>query len=237
MTFTLFDQIADTLAARCRRNEDRALLSSLRRSGADVGSGASALELARAIRDGERSPETPELLAVLVAMAGDELAALTALVALRPVLATVTGYLVRRGMDADDAASCVVATTLELLRSGLPAGGADPLQALSSLVRSRCRKELRRLQRYRAAHVDDDIEGREPAGDGPEPDVTVLSWAVGRGVLLPHEARLIGETRLGVRRLEDLAHEWESSPVALESLRRRAEARLRRALVEEGVVA
>lgn len=240
MTTSLLDQCASTLEARCRRGDDAALLAHLGAAGVVLPSPPSALGIARRCHDpGARQWTTASLCALLDLVARDEVAILTVLVALAPVLTRITGRLTRDQMAHDDAESVVVVAALEALSSGAGQRRADdPLGALAQAVWIKSRTALRALRRYRALHVPADAgeATAPPSTNAVGEDATLLAWAVSAGVLAPHEARLVGETRVAGRPLGEVAFEWEMGTEALRSRRRRAETRLRAALVAEGLV-
>lgn len=236
MTTDILTGIEADLAMRCRHHDDADLLERLEASGLDVGHAASALELARSCHP----PKVPARLGLLLAelaplVPKDDLATLTALVALRPLLRRAAGRLARSGMARDEARSVTLAAALEVLSATEGPGGADTRRRVATAVWDLARNALRRDLRYRRLHEGELEPCIEPVC-GDEPDVgTVLAWAVGHGVVQPHHARLVAETRMAGRPLVEVAAEWGVPAAALTSTRRRAEARLRRALLAEGV--
>ena len=238
MTTDTLSGIEASLAVRCRRHEDAALMARLSPGGPWPGRPATALELARSCHPpAPRTHAGAVLSALATVVPTEEVATLAALVALRPLLARVAGRLARDGMGQDDASSTTVAAALEVLAAGDDLAGPDVWQRLATAIWGLARTELRRNHRYRRVHTGAADLGAGTVGDEWTQDVvaeTVLAWAVGRGVLKLHHARLIAETRMAGRPLADVAREWEMGVRALKSVRQRAEQRLRRSLLCEG---
>jgi hypothetical protein len=221
----LIRQLSSHLARRSAGKEGDAAMERFEAAGIDVGAALSPMELAEGCHGTGGVERSRSIVSGLLRLAPhDEVAALTALVALSPGLCNLANRLVASGWDRAEAESAVVGRAYEEMV------GQDRAASASEVVfraRAQLRNEDRRIRRQRADvaggdHVDAAASGADPA----EQVATVLFDAVGSGVLTLKEALVLGATRGHDVSTDDVGQTLGLSPAALRQMRRRAEGRL-----------
>jgi hypothetical protein len=200
-------------------------------AGIDTGGSGSPIELANLChRPGERAFAW-EVIAGLARLApDDEMATLTALVALRPALIGIARRLMGLGVPTGEAQVYVIAAAWEALRSqaGSPAAGGTAGKVVAATWNT-CRAESRRVLQHRGAQtsLSPTLNVAERGSDPAEQVSTVLFDARRHGVLSRAQAALVYDTRILELSIGGLAASLGRSPWAVRKRRRRIEARLR----------
>jgi DNA-directed RNA polymerase specialized sigma24 family protein len=215
---------------RSSGDEGDAAIDRFREAGIDVGAALSPMEVAERCHGTGGVERSRSIVSGLLRLAPhDEVAALTALVALSPGLYNLANRLVASGWDRDEAESAVVGCAYEEMV------GSDHATSASEVVfraRAQLRNEDRRIRRHRRDPAGADLAGGseiDTAASGADPAervATVLFDAVGSGVLTPEEALVLGATRGHDLSTDDVGQTLGLSPAAVRQMRRRAEARL-----------
>ena len=186
-----------------------------------------------------------EMLETLVSLApGDEMAALCAVVALRPELTRIARHVAGGFFDAEEAQSEVIAIAWEVLtepeesvpeESGPDEAGPEspePGTARAKRAVNTIWNEARRsagLRRHALIEVSpcDVPDAVAPDVDPLERWPGLLAAAVARGVLTPRQVVVIAQTRMEGRPLAEVARSLGRGYDAVQKDRRRAEAALR----------
>lgn len=195
-------------------------------AGIDVGTASDPAELAATCRGWRRRADADTALATLLALApGDPMAALTALVALGPVLKSVATRSDRARRD-DTAQADVLAIAWEVVASPSPGRSAKEVIAA---VWNRRRTEARRS--YARQTVEQPLDGiAEPEAPDTDPAAcvsTLLHDALRRGVVTERQAALVYETRIVGRPATEIARSSGRSNTAVWKERDRTEAAFR----------
>lgn len=234
-----FDALTDHLALRSRGPSAAAAVRRFAAARAPVGALADPLAVALACHDPSRPTDARRTVAALAALAPhDELAALTALVALRPGLRRLAARLATCGTSPVDAEADVLAAAWEVLATAEPSPATDGCVARRVVARtwSRCRSLQRRRQRAARATPDGLVPAdchrtvdRSLRPGGPSADAAhrLLAAARDARLLTDRQLAVVTATRLEGRSLAAVAADCGSTPTAVRHCRARAEARLR----------
>jgi DNA-directed RNA polymerase specialized sigma24 family protein len=235
-----FDTLTDHLAQRSRGPSAAAAVRRFAAAGAPVGALADPLAVALACHDPSRPTDARRTVAALAALAPhDELAALTALVALRPGLRRLAARLVSCGTPLVDAEADVLAAAWEVLVTDDPSPGTEGCAARRVVARtwSRCRALQRRRQRAARctpaglvpAAALGTSDGSVPGGSGSAAADArrLLATARDARVLTDRQLAVVVATRLQGRSVAAVAADTGSTVTAVRRCRTRAEARLR----------
>jgi len=172
-----------------------------------------------------------ELVEFLVVMApDDEVAALCAVVSLRPELEWMTRRSTRDPVGPDEAEADVVAVAWEVVTARHECRcGSLGHSALVNAIWSEVRRSagLRRRVLLDIVPLPDDFERPAPEVDRLERWPGLLAVAVARGVLTPRQVTLIAQTRMEERPLSEVAVLLGRPYDAVRKERARAEAALR----------
>lgn len=197
-------------------------------AGIDVRAATSPAELAAACRGPHRRADAEAVITGLVALAPDDpVAALTALVALGPVLNRLAARSHPAARRDGVARAEVLAIAWEVVVSPLP--GLTPRRVVAA-VWNRWRTDLRRSYARCAIEgvLDETTEHEAPGADPAECVSTLLHDALRRGVVTRRQAALVHETRIVGRPATEIARSTGRSPAAVWKERDRAETALRR---------
>jgi DNA-directed RNA polymerase specialized sigma24 family protein len=159
----------------------------------------------------------------------DEVAALCAVVCLRPELIWMSRGLAQGPFDADDADSEVVTVAWEVVTKEHPCG-CGPVR--HAAVVNAIRTGVRRSAGLRRGGIDtvplaDEFDGPASEVDRLERWPGLLAAAVARGVLTPRQVALIAQTRMEQRPLSEVAIALGRPYDAVRKERARAETALR----------
>lgn len=217
------------LAVRSLGKEGRMAMERFAAAGVDTHGLDCPLELARWCHDLTHVAEAPGVVARLIALAPtDELAALVALVALRPALYRVADRLGRRRGPAPDVEADVVAAAWAALghvAAHPPRGSAA--RAVVVTTWTTLRTEHRQAREPRVT-PSDQLPEVEDAGGDPALRVPLVLWDARRqGVLSARQARLLHDTRVLDVPVDAVARAGGRSRQAVWKERRRAEMLLR----------
>ena len=181
-----------------------------------------------------------EMLGTLVTLApGDEMAALCAVVALRPELTRIARHVAGGFFDAEEAQCEVIAIAWEVLTAPEESraddagpGNPEPGTARAKRAVNAIWNEARRsagLRRHALIEVSpcDVPDAVAPDLDPLERWPGLLAAAVARGVLTPRQVVVIAQTRMEGRPLAEVARSLGRGYDAVQKDRRRAEAALR----------
>jgi len=220
------------LGSRSKGREARAAMARFARAGIEIADVHSPLELARWCHD--HRGRSADVVGVLVRLApGDETAMVCVLVALRPALLRTAGYLVRHGIERDDAETELVGIAWERV---LAVAAAAPAHHAASAVvdgvwdRARLLVHRDRRRRDREIALGDHVDPEAIDADPGVRVTTVLADAERAKALTGRQARLVHETRVLGRPVGELATASGRDPRAVRQERRRAEIALRRHL-------
>lgn len=186
-------------------------------------------ELARWCHDRAHVVGAPRVVAQLVELApDDEVAGLTALVALRPALYRLADRLGRRrGPSPDVEADVVAAAWAALGQVAARPPRTDVARAVVAAAWATLRTEHRRAREARATPVDEPPEVEDSRSD-PALCVPLVLWDARRhGVLTSRQASLLHDTRVLDVPVDEVARARGRSRQAIWKERRRAEALLR----------
>jgi DNA-directed RNA polymerase specialized sigma24 family protein len=181
-----------------------------------------------------------EMLGTLVSLApGDEMAALCAVVALRPELTRIARHVAGGFFDAEEAQSEVIAIAWEVLTApeesrpdnagpDNPEPGTARAKRAVNAIWNQARRSAG-LRRHALVEVSpcDVPDAVAPDLDPLERWPGLLAAAVARGVLTPRQVVVIAQTRMEGRPLAEVARSLGRGYDAVQKDRRRAEAALR----------
>jgi DNA-directed RNA polymerase specialized sigma24 family protein len=181
-----------------------------------------------------------EMLGKLVNLAQvDEMAALCAVVALRPELTRIARHVARGFFDAEEAQSEVIAIAWEVLTAPQesrpadsgpenPEPGAAGVKGAVNAIWNEARRSAG-LRRHALLEVSpcDVPDAVAPDLDPLEHWPGILAAAVARGVLTPRQVVVIAQTRMEGRPLAEVARSLGRGYDAVQKDRRRAESALR----------
>jgi DNA-directed RNA polymerase specialized sigma24 family protein len=234
-TGPLIRQLSSHLATRSCGEEGNAAMDRFRAAGIDVRTALSPIEVAEGCHGTGEMERSRSIVSGLLGLAhDDEVAALTALVALSPGLYNLANRLVASGWDRAEAESAVVGRAYEEMVA------PDHATSASEVVfraRAQLRNEDRRMRRGRADPAGAElarglvpsppsVDAEAPGADPAERVETVLFDAVGSGVLTADQALAVGATRGHDIAVDEVATLLGLSSAAVRQMRRRAEARL-----------
>ena len=179
-------------------------------------------------RDADKGVRARVLRTLLVLAPDDNIAALCAIVVLRPVLGRLVHLIAGRGIDREDAEAEVVAVAFAVLKGGAESDGARPLGSVVDAIWCGVRRSsgLRR-QSLRVVALTEDFDRAAPEIDPLGRCPALLAAAVARGVLTPRAAVVIAQSRMDERPLDEIAAALARPYAAVRLERWRAEAALR----------
>ena len=179
-------------------------------------------------READKGVRVRVLGTLLVLAPDDDIAALCALVVLRPVLARMAYLLAGRGMDREDAEAEVVAVAIAVLKGGPESHEERPLGSVVDAIWCVVRRSagLRR-QSLPVVALTEDFDRAAPEIDPLGRCPALLAAAVARGVLTPRAAVVIAQSRMDERPLDEIAASLARPYAAVRLERWRAEAALR----------
>ena len=233
-------QLGDHLAQLSRTKDARVALERLRAAGMET-DGARDIATLIGQWDGRGGGDRrAEMLETLVSLAPvDEMAALCAVVALRPELTRIARHVAGGFFDAEEAQSEVIAIAWEVLTAPEESRSEDagtehpePGTARAKRAVNAIWNEARRsagLRRHALIEVSpcDVPDTFAPEADPLERWPGLLAAAVARGVLTPRQVVVIAQTRMEGRPLAEVARSLGRGYDAVQKDRRRAEAALR----------
>lgn len=225
------DALTAEVRSRSAGKEGRMAMDRFTHVGIDTGDAGSPIELASLCHRPGEPDFARTVIAGLVRLApDDEIAALTALVALRPALIGIAHRLVGLGVPTGEAQVDVIAAAWEALQSqgGRRTAGRTAGKLVAATWNA-CRAESRRVLQHRGAQasLSHMLNVAERGSDPAERVSTVLFDARCHGVLSRAQAALVYDTRILDRSIDGLAASLGGSPWAVRKRRERIEARLR----------
>jgi len=224
------------LEVRSSGSPGRDLIERLETYQLDLLGTSRALEFAQLLQDPE--PRIRQVLEELLEWTTlDDDSMLIALVALSPEL-EFTASRLSWGRPSDDTVSELLAQATVALRWTHELVEGERVEFVLSHAFTKTRAEQRSMARHNVPTtlLPDDYDAAEPAMERLEIAIGLLARAVADRVITNDESMLIQRTRGYQMSLQSLADESGCSYETLKKRRNRAETRLRRHLVAQGVV-